>query len=96
MIKDLVSDPLDGGTDKSGRTRSMATTEIKEYSGDGFPAGFVGVWAMLPASPTCSAKAVRAGEVSSTPQEIVYQRKLVLGPVNIWSWWYERVKFMLL
>ena len=42
MIENLRSDPLDGGTDQSGRARSTATTEVRECGGDGLPAGFVG------------------------------------------------------
>jgi hypothetical protein len=42
VIEDLGSDPLDGGTDQSGRARSTATTKVREFGGDGLPAGFVG------------------------------------------------------
>ena len=42
MIENLGSDPLDGGTDKSGRGRSTAMTKVRECSGDELPAGFVG------------------------------------------------------
>ena len=36
VVENLGSDPLDGGTDKSGRARSTATTKVKEDSGNGF------------------------------------------------------------
>ena len=42
MVEDLRSDPLDGGTDKSDRARSTVTTKVRECSGGGIPAGFVG------------------------------------------------------
>ena len=64
-IKTLESDTLKGGTDQSGRARTNVTTKVKECSGDGPPAGFVG-GAMSPASPTYLPKAVGTGEASST------------------------------
>ena len=42
MTEYLGSDSLDGGTDQSSRARSTMTIKVRECSGDGIPAGFVG------------------------------------------------------
>ena len=42
MIENLGSDPLYGGADQSGGAGSTATTKVRESSGNGFLAGFVG------------------------------------------------------
>ena len=40
--KPVKGDPLDDGTDQSGRARSTATTNVRECNGYGLPASFLG------------------------------------------------------